>query len=146
MKKHKFLILGCLLFFGANLLTSCYKESDVLSDLVNVKGSVALIDAFTVSTSTPTQGANVTATVTTRSFDLPIKTINLYAKVGSEDRKIAVTTPVTIQPSTVATVQTITYPVASTAPKGTVIVLSVGVVTSNDLENIFTTTRSLTVR
>jgi hypothetical protein len=129
------------------MLTACYKESNVLSDLpVTVKGYAALIDAFTISAPGGTPGTAINASVTTRTFEGSIKEIKIYSTVGSASRTLASSTAVSIAASSIATVQVIPYTIPATAAKGTTIVLSVGVVTDNSLENIFTTTRAVTVR
>jgi hypothetical protein len=129
------------------MLTACYKESTVLSELpVTIKGYVGLIDAFTVSATTGAPGTVVNATVTTRTFEGSIKEIKLYAAVGSSVRTLASSTPVSLSASSNATIQIIPYTIPLTAAVGTAIVLGVGVVTDNNIENIFTTTRTVTVR
>lgn len=129
------------------VLTACYKESNVLSNLpVTIKGNAALIDAFTISATGGTPGTAINASVTTRTFEGSIKEIKLYAAVGTAARTVASSTAVSIAASSIATVQVIPYTIPATAARGTAIVLSVGVVTDNSLENIFTTTRTVTVR
>ncbi len=146
MKPIPKIFICSLVLFSSLVATSCYKENNVLTDLVTVQGSAALIDAFTISSASVAAGTQITASVTTRSFDRPIKEVKLYAAVGTASRAVAVSVPVTFAPSSTATVQTIPYTVGANLAKGTVIVLSTGVVTDNNVENIFTTTRSVTVK
>ncbi len=149
MKRYSkpLLLLAVASLCALMMLTACYKESNVLSDLpVTVKGNVALIDAFTISATGGTPSTVINASVTTRTFEGSIKEIKLYSAVGSAARTLTSSTPLSIAASSIATVQVIPYTIPATAARGAVITLSVGVVTDNNLENISTTTRAVTVR